>query len=680
MSEQYPLALPVNTVLAGQYIIQGVLGQGGFGITYKAQDRMNGRTVAVKEFFPDSMATRVPGQTQITTYTGERGENFAYGKQCFLQEAETLAQFIGNENIVRIYSYFEEYGTAYFVMDFIEGTSLDEFVKQHGGKLTFDEAADILVPVMDALGAVHEKGIVHRDVSPDNIYITKDGTVKLIDFGAARQSLGDKSQSLDVILKHGFAPKEQYMRRGKQGPYTDIYALGATFYYVLTGKRPPDALERADEDEIIPPSALGVKLSKAEEEAILMALSVQPTDRFQSMQAFKNAMMAVKTETAEEPSSVPKTETSTENEHEKTIGPSVIETTNKNGKNNHKWIIAIAAVLVLVIAIFVVKNLPGKSNLLYPVIKGNNINNLKEGSFIDVSAKEPETIYRDPDNRAKVLQCISVINGKHYALDSSGKAVTFSVKDKEAVDKEEIPELSGFEGLYRLFVSDEYYFIYGEDRKVRSVNRKDGSVRETMKSDLEPKEFTFTETGKFCYMDWDGYEGHDLLYVFPAGSLDTVPDVYYTLPDTASRSYRRYIISGEGDIIYVYHYRPYYGVNKLYRFDLSNDKDREPRYINLPDGNPWDFTCDGKTVFYNKLTFDGENNNTIRMTDNGHLIFEDYRTVIGTIDPVTGSTKEMYDTVDLWGWTVYPDKKGTLTFFNGNRYSKPLADKMVTIP
>ena len=248
LSGDFPLALPLGTVLAGQYEIDGILGQGGFGITYKALDRMNGKVVAIKEYFPDTMATRLPGQSQITTYPGDRGENFVYGKQCFLQEAETLAQFIGNENIVRIHSYFEEYGTAYFVMDYIEGTSLDEYVRQHGGKLGFDETAKLLIPVMDALGAVHGKGIVHRDVSPDNIYITKEGGVKLIDFGAARQSLGDKSQSLDVILKHGFAPKEQYMRRGRQGPYTEVYALGATFYYVLTGKRPAVGLERNDED------------------------------------------------------------------------------------------------------------------------------------------------------------------------------------------------------------------------------------------------------------------------------------------------------------------------------------------------------------------------------------------------------------------------------------------------
>lgn len=293
MSSKYPLALPEGTVLSGQYVIYKVLGQGGFGITYEAIDHKTGGRVAIKEYFPDSLATRNQGQTQVVPYTGDRGENFAYGKECFLQEAETLAEFIGNENIVRIYSYFEEYGTAYFVMDFIEGTNLDEYLRQHGGKISFDEASRILLPVMEALGAVHQKGVVHRDVAPDNIYLTTDGKIKLIDFGAARQSLGDKSQSLDVVLKHGFAPKEQYSRRGRQGPYTDVYALGATFYYVLTGKRPPDSIDRMDEDSLVPPSKLGVAIPKEAEDAILKALRVRAGERFQSMDDFRKAFLSV---------------------------------------------------------------------------------------------------------------------------------------------------------------------------------------------------------------------------------------------------------------------------------------------------------------------------------------------------------------------------------------------------
>ena len=284
-----PHSLPAGTILNGRYIIGRVLGQGGFGITYTARDHQTGQLVAIKEFFPDSMATRTD-RTTVTPFYGERGENFTYGRSSFLQEAETMAQFIGNPNIIRVYSYFEENGTAYFVMEYVDGVSLQEHIKSKGGKLSFDDALDLLMPVMDALSVVHEKGIIHRDVTPDNIYISRDGTVKLLDFGAARYSLGNVSRSLDVILKHGFAPKEQYKRRGRQGPYTDVYALGATLYYSITGVRPDDAIERSDEDDMPYPTSLGAQITLQQEKVLLKAMAVDYQDRYQTMAEFKNAI------------------------------------------------------------------------------------------------------------------------------------------------------------------------------------------------------------------------------------------------------------------------------------------------------------------------------------------------------------------------------------------------------
>lgn len=288
MEGKYPLALPKGTILAGQYIIESVLGQGGFGITYKATDYKTKGFVAIKEFFPESMATRTG--TTVSSFSGERGESFDYGKDCFLQEAETLAQFIGIDGIVEIHNYFEENGTAYFVMDYVEGISFDEYIKRSGGKVTCEVAEGVLVRVMDALAMVHSKGIVHRDVTPDNIYITNDGKVKLLDFGAARYSLGDKSRSLDVVLKHGFAPKEQYTRHGRQGPFTDVYSVGASFYFALTGRRPPDSIDRLEDDDLVPPSRLGVQISKEKEHAIMKAMEVQPGDRYQTMTEFKQGL------------------------------------------------------------------------------------------------------------------------------------------------------------------------------------------------------------------------------------------------------------------------------------------------------------------------------------------------------------------------------------------------------
>ena len=291
--EKYPLALPLGSILYGRYIVGRVLGQGGFGITYLAQDYQTKGLVAIKEFFPEAMATRTEKCT-VTPYSGERGEPFAYGLNSFLEEAKTMAEFIGNPNITRVDCYFEENGTGYFVMEYLDGDSFLDYIKSHGGRLGWEDTMQVALPIMDALAAMHEKGIIHRDVTPDNIYITKDGTVKLLDFGAARYSLGNVSRSLDVILKHGFAPKEQYSRRGKQGPFTDVYSLGATIYYALTGTKPDDAIERLEEDQTPLPTTLGARISNSQEAVVMRALAVMPNDRYQNIPQFRAAILAAK--------------------------------------------------------------------------------------------------------------------------------------------------------------------------------------------------------------------------------------------------------------------------------------------------------------------------------------------------------------------------------------------------
>ena len=298
-ADKYPLALRPGTILNGRYTVGRVLGQGGFGITYIAQEYRTGERVALKEYFPSEFAGRSQGLT-VQVHSSQQLENYEYGKARFLEEAKTLAAFIGNENIVRIYSYFEENGTAYFAMEYVDGLPLDQYMARRGGRLSPAEANRLLLPLMAALETVHLKGIVHRDIAPDNIIIAKDGTAKLIDFGAARYSTGEKSKSLDVIIKHGFAPKEQYMRRGRQGPFTDIYALAASYYYAITGKVPPEAIERLDEDNLIPPRMLGIKLSSEAEDALFKALEVNAADRYQSMAEFYQAMKAASAPESEE--------------------------------------------------------------------------------------------------------------------------------------------------------------------------------------------------------------------------------------------------------------------------------------------------------------------------------------------------------------------------------------------
>jgi serine/threonine protein kinase len=283
--------LPQGTELNHRYVIEIVLGHGGFGITYAAHDRLLKVRVAVKEYLPRQLATRAEGRTQVTIFTGAARQQYEYGLRKFLEEAQSVARFAHHPNVVSARDYFTANGTAYMVMEYVEGVTLKEYLAKKGGRISFEEAKGILMPVMDALREVHQAGMLHRDISPDNIYITTSAQVKILDFGAARYFAGEQSKSLSVILKSGYAPEEQYRRSGQQGPWTDIYAVGATLYKALTGQTPPDALDRLAQDTLEPPSRLGVGIPPPAERALLQALAVDAGQRFQSMGEFQQALL-----------------------------------------------------------------------------------------------------------------------------------------------------------------------------------------------------------------------------------------------------------------------------------------------------------------------------------------------------------------------------------------------------
>lgn len=288
-----PLVLPIGTILLGKYVIGKVLGKGGFGVTYLAYDINKKEKVAIKEYMPDSLAYRAPGTSLITTYQGEKEEAFKLGAEKFYEEAKTISRFNGHPNIVNVREFFYENNTAYFVMEYIEGINLKEYTAQRGGRLNEQEMLQIALPLMNALIIVHSVDVLHRDISPDNIYIANDGTVKLLDFGAARQVLGEQSKSLSVILKPGFAPIEQYQTRGKQGPWTDIYGLAATMYYCMTGHIPEAAMDRVEEDKLESLSGQGAAVSQKFEKALLKSLSLRAINRYQSMIEFKTELKDV---------------------------------------------------------------------------------------------------------------------------------------------------------------------------------------------------------------------------------------------------------------------------------------------------------------------------------------------------------------------------------------------------
>lgn len=238
------LELKKQRCLSNRYVIQRTLGIGGFGITYAAYDTEEKRDCAVKELFPQGVVTRMTDGTTVVTVSSEKDSSFEHSKERFLEEAEILQDLNPIHEVVSVYDFFMENGTCYFVMEYLEGMTLRRLLKGAGGRLPYKIVMDIVQKIGKALIVVHKHKIFHRDISPDNIIVTNKGEVKLIDFGNAKSLSQNANQGLSVVLKPGFAPLEQYSTQGKQGTYTDVYSFACTIYYMLTGEKIPDALER----------------------------------------------------------------------------------------------------------------------------------------------------------------------------------------------------------------------------------------------------------------------------------------------------------------------------------------------------------------------------------------------------------------------------------------------------
>lgn len=293
MIQTEPHHLRMGTRLNNRYLIQGVLGEGGFGITYVGMDEVLCQKVAVKEFFPRGAITRNNQQTnEVVSVYGTKAANFHQGEEKFLQEARTLAQFNNVAGVVRVQDFFRENGTAYIVMEYLEGITLKQYLQTYG-PISVEEMQNIFAPILEALDKIHQNGVIHRDISPDNIMCLPEGEAKLMDFGAARDYTDYSEEGLSVILKMGFAPIEQYDSHGKQGPWTDIYALGATMYQCLTGRKPDDATKRSLEDTLVSPSMLGVRIAPPVEYAIMGALQIRPADRYRNLGEFCENLYSV---------------------------------------------------------------------------------------------------------------------------------------------------------------------------------------------------------------------------------------------------------------------------------------------------------------------------------------------------------------------------------------------------
>jgi hypothetical protein len=288
-----PRALPAGTVLDRHYLVGRVLGAGGFGITYLCADTRLQQPVAVKEYLPrDWAARRADGRTACAA-TERDADDYQGGLEKFLREARILAKLSEHPNIVPVLNFFEEHGTGYMVMRYLEGHTLDAVRRARGGRIAAAEAVPYILAVLDGLRAVHEVGLVHRDVKPQNVFVTTAGQVKLFDFGSARYWSGDQSGAMSRTFTPGFAPFEQYHSAGREGPETDIYAVGASLHLLLSGSMPPEAPSRFEGAELPaldqPPHAVASHQVAA---AVTRALGLRPADRFRSAMEFQRALMA----------------------------------------------------------------------------------------------------------------------------------------------------------------------------------------------------------------------------------------------------------------------------------------------------------------------------------------------------------------------------------------------------
>lgn len=279
--------LPEGNILGKRYRIVSVIGAGGFGITYKAIDLLNNMTCALKEYAPMEIAIRGNDGISMMPASKDKQELYEHGKRRFLEEAEILKRLQNIKTVVSITDYFNENGTSYFVMEYLDGVTLKALAHNMGGQIPWEKAVPILYVCAVTLENLHKNSnLFHRDISPENIIITRSGPVKLIDFGNAKFIMSNGNQKLSVVLKPGFAPYEQYSSKGKQGSYTDVYSLAGTFYYILSGKMLPQAPERIAGAGYIKLRDMNLGIPVYVSDAFDKALELQYQNRTQTMSEF----------------------------------------------------------------------------------------------------------------------------------------------------------------------------------------------------------------------------------------------------------------------------------------------------------------------------------------------------------------------------------------------------------
>lgn len=280
--------LPAGTILEnGRYFIGLPVNAGGFGIVYKAWDLTLDKLMAIKEYFPGGIVTRQPGTAEVRVYSEKNRDRFLAGKNRFLIEARVISKYRDHPSIVDVYDFFEANHTAYMVMEYMEGLTYKNYIERVGGSVEEQLAINVTLALLDALREIHKDHIVHRDINPSNVFICGSGTVKLFDFGAAKI----EGTPLPDTLTRGYAPPEQYSTTKEQGVVTDIYSVGATMYYALTGVKPEEATDREEKDKVKSPHQLNPQISKNISNAVMRAMALKPALRFQTVNEFRDVLL-----------------------------------------------------------------------------------------------------------------------------------------------------------------------------------------------------------------------------------------------------------------------------------------------------------------------------------------------------------------------------------------------------
>lgn len=410
-----PVQLRPGTVLNNRYIIGRSVGEGGFGVVYKAYDTHFECIVAIKEFFSSRLFTRYPGETSVRV--GKKTiEEFKYRKNRFLTEARYIAKYNSNNNIVGVFDHFEENNTAYIVMELLKGTSLSKFIEKSGGKIEPTLAVDIICKICLALKDLHKDNIIHCDIAPDNIFIFDDNTVKVFDFGAAK--LADSEDvAIDICMKPGYSPPEQYDQSNNLGPWTDIYAVGATLYLMLTGIKPDESTNRKINDTVIPPHLIDPAISENISLTVMKAMAVEKHLRFRTVDELVNALIG-----------------------ERKVYS--LETEKKRRRNRRligvaSALAAVACVVALVMHTYSDKRSeqvlsPATLTVWYSVEDGSNEKEAMEKVKSDFESKFPDVKIEltafDSNNYAKAIEKAAENNELPLLFESSGL-------DREILDK-----------------------------------------------------------------------------------------------------------------------------------------------------------------------------------------------------------------------------------------------------